>query len=103
MFQLLTEAVGWAAIEVFVEQYYRPHRHSQWAFRDHARGRWRRHHAWELRTLTGFWVARALDAPNMGLHLHFDDIARFHPRKRRQCLATLWAVFGRLAQIMHFH
>jgi hypothetical protein len=37
------------------------------------------------------------------MDLNFDDIARFDTWKRRQHLATLWTVFGRLAQIMNFH
>ena len=91
------------AIEIFVQQHHRPHRHPQGAFRDHARGRRRRHNAWDLGTRACFLVTGPLDAPNVGLHLHFDNIAGFDTRKRRQRLATLRAVLGRLAQIMHFH
>ena len=103
MFELLTQAVGGAAIEIFVQQHPRPHRHSQWAFWDHSR-RWRRrHNTWELGAPARRLVARALDAPKVGLDLNFDDIARFDTWKRRQCLATLRTVFGRLAQVMNFH
>jgi hypothetical protein len=33
-----------------------------------------------------------LDAPNVGLHLHFDNIARFGTRKRRKRLAVTGCV-----------
>jgi hypothetical protein len=48
-------------------------------------------------------VARALDAPHVGLDLNFDDIARFDTWKWCQRLATLRTVFGRLAHVMHFN
>jgi hypothetical protein len=46
-------------------------------------------------------VARALDAPQVGLDLHCDDIARFDTWKRCQRRATWRTVFGRRAHIMH--
>ncbi len=39
----------------------------------------------------------------MSLHLHFDDVACFRPRKRSQRLAALRAVLDRLIQLMHFN
>ena len=74
MLQLLTEAVGGTAIEVFVQQDHRPYRHPQGALRDHARGGRRRHNTWDLRALTRLVVTRALDASNVGLDLDFDNV-----------------------------
>src|SRR5712692_1792583 len=100
--QLFTQAMGGTAIEVFVQQDPRPDRHPQRAFRDHARCWGRRHNAGDLRTLTGLLVTRALDASNMGLDLDFDDGGFFGTGKRCERLAACWAVFRRLAQVMHF-
>src|SRR2546427_2869934 len=38
----------------------------------------------------------------MSLDLHFDDIARFGTRKRREGLATLRTVLRCVTQVMHF-
>ena len=103
MLKLLTSSMGRAAREVFVEQHHRPHRHPSWAFRDHSRSRRCCHNTWELGTPTRRLVTRALDAPNVGLDLHFDDIARVDTWKRCQRLATWRTVFGRLASVVHFH
>jgi hypothetical protein len=72
MLPLLTEAVGGAAIEIFIQQDHRPYGHAQGAFRDQPRRWWCRHDAWNLRALTYLLVAWALDATNMGLHLGLD-------------------------------
>jgi len=103
MLKLLTSSMGRAAREVFVEQHHRPHRHPSWAFRDHSRSRRCCHNTWELGTPTRRLVTRALDAPNVGLDLHCDAIARVDTWKRCQRLATLRTVFGRLASVMDFH
>src|SRR5229473_4984942 len=103
MLKLLTSSMGRAAREVCVEPHHRPHRHPSWAFRDHSRSRRCCHNTWELGTPTRRLVTRALDAPNVGLDLHFDDIARVDTWKRCQRLATLRTVFGRLAHVMHFN
>src|SRR5262249_10467504 len=66
-------------------------------------GRRGRHNTWDLRTPTGLLVARALDAPHLGLDLNFDDIARFDPWKRGQRPPTLRTGFGRPPHIMHFN
>src|SRR5262249_23667521 len=52
---------------------------------------------------TGRSVAQPLNASNVGLHVHFDDIAPFDTRKRGQRLATLRTVFGRLTHVMYFN
>src|SRR5216683_3542225 len=103
MRQLLTYAVGGTAREIFVQQHHGPYGHPQGAFRDHTRGWRRRHNTWALGTPTRRLVAGPLHTSNVGLYLYFDDIASFDTRKRRQRLATLRAVFGRLAHVMHFH
>ena len=101
--QLLTEAVGRAAIEVFVQQDPRPDRHPQWTFRDETR-RWRgRNDSCDLRALTRLVVALALDATHMGLDLDFDNARLFGAGKRQKCLTTGRAALRRLAQVVHFH
>src|SRR5207244_9186835 len=90
--QFLTEAVGRAAIEVFVQQDPRPDRHPQRTFRNETR-RWRgRDDSRDLRALTRLLVALALDATNMGLDLDFDNARLFGAGKRQKCLTTGWAV-----------
>src|ERR687894_1339089 len=95
--------MGRTAIEIFVEQHPRPHRHPERAFRDHSRHRRSRHNAWELGTPARRLVTRALDASNVGLNRNFDNIARFDTWKWCQSLATLRTMFGRLAQVMNFN
>ena len=100
--QLLTEAVGGTAIEVFVQQDPRPYRHAQGAFRDQPRRGRCRHHAWDLRALTRLLVALALDAPHVALNLDFNNGRLFGTGHRPQRLTTAWAVFRGFAHVMHF-
>src|SRR5262245_30857186 len=100
--QLFTEAMRGTTIEIFVQQHHRPDRYSQRAFRDHTRRGRCCHNAFDMRAAARLVVARTLDASNMGLDLHFDDVRLFSAWKRCKGLATGGAVLRRLAQVMHF-
>ena len=90
MLELLAEPRGGTAIEVFVEQHRGPERYPEWTFRDHARRGRRRHKAWNLRAPAHLLITTTLDAPQMGLDLHFDDGGCFGTRKRCKRLPTGW-------------
>src|SRR2546427_1830119 len=100
--QLFTEAMRGTAIEIFVQQHPRPDRYSQRAFRDHTRRGRCCHNAFAVLAAARLVVARTLDASNMGLDLHFDDVRLFGAWKRCKGRATCGAVLRRLAQVMHF-
>ena len=97
MLQLLTSTVGGAAIEVFVQQYPRPHRHPERAFGDQPWGGWGCDEAWPLWALTPLLIALALDATHMGLNLNFDDVGRFGAGKGQEGFTTGRAVLGLFA------
>src|SRR5437879_10518531 len=102
MRELLAAPRGGTAIEVFVEQHRGPERYPEWTFRYHARRGRRRHKAWNLRAPAHLLITTTLDAPQMGLDLHFYDGGFFGTRKRCKRLTTGWTACLRRAQVMHF-
>src|SRR5881628_3859367 len=102
MLQRLAETGRGTAIEVFVQQDFRPHRHPDRAFGKESRCRWGRHDTRALRTATPLVVALPVDTTYMGLDLDFNDGGCFRGRKRAERFPTDCAAFLRRAQVADF-
>src|SRR5919197_2748765 len=102
MLQLLAEAIGGTAVEVFVQQHCGPERYPERTFRDHAWRGWGRYQAWNLRAPAHLVITATLDVSKMGLDLHFNDGGVFGARKRGKRLTTGRTACLRGAHVMHF-
>ena len=103
--QIHAQPVGRCGIQIFSQPHLDPYRNPQATLRQQARGRWRRNHARHTRTAAGLAIALALDPADIGLHLDFDDLGIFRPRKRGQGqpAAGTDLLFGRQAPIFLDH
>jgi hypothetical protein len=102
MLQRLPEAGSGTAIEVFVQQDFRPDRHPDRAFGNQSWHRRGRHDPWDVRTATPLVVALTLDMTDMRLDLDFNDGGFFGTRKRSERLPTDGAAFLPRAQVLDF-
>src|SRR5215813_3716124 len=102
MLERLAKTCGGTAVEVFVQQDLRPHRHPDRAFGNKPRGRWGRHDPREMQTATPLVVALPLDMTHMRLDLDFNDGGGFGSRKQVERSTTAWAAFLLWAQVADF-